>query len=499
MICEICNTNLNNNDKFCYKCGNKIGQMNQNASSVNSAQLIREGHNQIPTQVNQGTQYTTPKQSIRDNEDFQRISGSVKENGSKFVSWIKLNTAKIVEKVKLLSNKQKIVIASLIAVCVIGIGFLSIPQTANHTINKFEKAIIDGDAGKLKKIVTSEDKRVSITEDNLNVIIEYYKNNPSALNSDIEYLKYSDTEGGNTSDDYMPFNLVSKKQLFKEKYYISLKPRYIQLDSPYKNVKIDLSNGKSIVQENIKNGEIGPFLPGQYKLVISSNSEFSEFKKSQVVDIFYADMLSFVTVDANINQTQIISDEESAIIYIDGKSTGKTAKEIGIIPGLQNGVTIYGVFNYEGQEIKSNTATVSGSNSINLNYNYSKPPTLEEVQEEVDKLMNNYLVYFADAVNYGDFTYIEDCISLGSNLYKDQKTYVVNAYERGIIENYINHEIVSVDYDESKKTGTVLVKEVYEIITEDDSREKTFQNRYKFEYNENHKSYKLTDLELNAW
>ena len=41
-----------------------------------------------------------------------------------------------------------------------------------------------------------------------------------------------------------------------------------------------------------------------------------------------------------------------------------------------------------------------------------------------------------------------------------------------------DHEIVSVDYDESKKTGTVLVKEVYEIITEDDSREKTFQNRY---------------------
>ena len=498
MICKICNTNLNKSDKFCYKCGNNIDQESQGTSNVKSDQWTREDYNQRPTQVNDRIQYTTTKQSIRDNEDFQKISGSVKSNGKKFISWIKLNTTKIVEKVKLLSNKQKIVICSLIAVCAIGVGFLSIPQTANNTINKFEKAIIDGNAGKLKKIVISEDKRVSITEDNLNVIIEYYNDNPSSLNNDIEYLKYNYTEGYNASDNYMPFNLIKKKQLFKEKYYISLKPRYIQLDSSYKNIKIDLSNGKNIVQENIKNGEIGPFIPGKYKLVISSNSEFSEFKKSQVVDIFYTDMLSFVTIDANINQTQINSDEESAIIYIDGKSTGKTAKEIGTIPGLKNGVTIYGLFNYQGQEIKSNTVTVSGSDSVNLNYDYSKPHTLEEVKEEVGKLMNNYLVYFADAVTYGDFTYIEDCISIGSNLYNEQKNYIANAYEMNITENYINHEIINIDYDEKTKTGTVLVKEVYEIITEDNSSEKIFQNKYKFKYNENDTLYKLTDLELNA-
>ena len=375
---------------------------------------------------------------------------------------------------------------------------MSIPQSPNRVINKFEEAIIDNDTGKLKKIVTSEDKRLSITQDNLNAIIEYYKENPSSLNSDIQYLKDISMDEYYNYDDYAPYTFVKKKQLFKDKYYIGLNPRYIQLDSSYKNVKIDLSNGKSIVQEDLKNGEIGPFIPGRYKLVITSDSEYSEFEKNQIVDLFYTDTVSYITVSTDLSQTKINSDESEAIIYIDGKSTEKTAKELDTIPGLKNGTSIYGVFTYKGKEIKSNVEKVSGSNDVYLTYDYVKPPTSEEVEEAISTLMSDYLYYFADAVNYDDFSYIEEYLSRGSNLYNEQKTNIPKFMEKGISEYYIEHEIIKVDYNEETKKGSVTVREVYEISTEDETKEKSFNNKYEFIYNENKKTYELTDLETNV-
>lgn len=505
MICNNCNTKLNDNDKFCYKCGNQIENIINTVESTkentpdNITQDITEDQSKIELKKSDykedSYQNTEIKQGIKNNEDLKNIAEDISKNVNKFGAWIKPKTEKVIERIKNLNKKQKIIIAALIAVLVVGISYMSIPQSSNQVINKFEKAIIDNNTGKLKKLVISQDKRLSITEDNLNVIIEHYKENPSSLNSDMQYLKNISVDG--YYDDYVPYTLVKKKKLFKDKYYIGLNPRYIELDSSYQNVKIDLSNGESIVQEDLKDGEIGPFIPGRYKLVVTSDSEYSEFEKSQTIDLFYADAVSYITVDIDVNQVTIDSEESEAIIYIDGKSTEKTAHELGSIPGLKNGVSIYGVLTYKGKEIKSNVATVSGSDYIYLTYDYVKPPTSEEVKEAIDNLMSDYLYYFASAVNNDDFSYIQEYLSRGSNLYNEQKANISKFAEKGISEYYIEHEIINVDYNEDTRKGTVTVREVYEISTEDDIKEKSFNNKYQFIYNENKQTYELTDLEVN--
>lgn len=291
-------------------------------------------------------------------------------------------------------------------------AIVSIPQTQEKVINQFEEVVINNQPAKLKKIIISDDKRLKISDKNLDAIIKYYNENPSNLNSDILYLKnmYPGESNGDTTN---PFAIITKKVMFKEKYYIKLNPRYIEVESPYKDVKIDLYCGEELISENIKNGD-----------------------------------------------------------------------------------TVYGIFKSKTKEIKSNVVQISGSSEIYLSYEYTKPPTIEEVKTDVSELMYNYLCYFADAINYNNFSYIEQYISVDSDLYNLQKTNVPKFYEKGISEEYINHEIIDISYDEEQCKGSITVKEVYDITNTDkyNTVEKIFNNKYEFVFNEIDGTYKLTNL-----
>ena len=138
---------------------------------------------------------------------------------------------------------------------------------------------------------------------------------------------------------------------------------------------------------------------------------------------------------------------------------------------------------------------IDGSLDIYLNYEYTKPPSSDEVKDVVSTLIYDYLSYFADAVNYNDFSYIEEYLSVGSDLYNEQKTNVPKFYEKGVSERYVNHEIINFDYNEDEGKGSVTVKEVYEIMKDDEYKEKIFNNKYEFIFNDIDKTYKLTKLE----
>jgi len=473
MRCNKCNTEVNNNEKYCYKCGNKI----ENTNSIN---LQKENDNYSDTNTN------NTYKNVEDTT-FSHIGTEVSKNSKKATSFLKEKSEKIINKVKNLNKLQKILILSISVLFIAGVTVVSIPQTQEKVINQFEEA------SKLKKIMISSDKRLNITEDSLGLIIEYYKENPSNLNNDIQYLREEYPVEDSTNNN--PFNIVKKKVLFKEKCYIGINPRYIELESPYKDVKIDLYNGEELIEEDLKGGEVGPFLPGKYKLVISCNNEFAKTKASKEIDLFYGELTNYINIDGTINNNKINSDETDAIIYVNNKSTGKTAREINTISGLKDGDTVYGILKYKGKNIKSNVVQIDGSLDIYLNYEYTKPPSSDEVKDVVSTLIYDYLSYFADAVNYNDFSYIEEYLSVGSDLYNEQKTNVPKFYEKGVSERYVNHEIINFDYNEDEGKGSVTVKEVYEIMKDDEYKEKIFNNKYEFIFNDIDKTYKLTKLE----
>lgn len=481
MRCNKCNTEVSNNEKYCYKCGNKV----ENTNSIN---LQKEDGNHSNTNSN------NTYKNVEDTT-FGHIGTEVTKNSKKAKSFLKENGEKVVNKVINLNKLQKILILSISVLFIAGVTVVSIPQTQEKVINQFEEAIINDNPSKLKKIMISSDKRLNISQDSLGLIIQYYKENPSNLNNDIQYLREMYPVEGST-DNNSPFSIVSKKVLFKEKYYIGVNPRYIQLESTYKDAKIDLYSGKDLIEEDLKGGEIGPFLPGKYKLVISCDNEFAKTKASKEIDLFYGELTNYIDMEGTINNNKINSNEAEAIIYVNHKSTGKTAREIKTISGLNDGDTVYGILKYKGKSIKSNMVEIIGSSDIYLSYEYTKPPSSDEVKDSVSTLIYDYLYYFADAVNYNDFSYIEDYLSVGSDLYNEQKSNVPKFYEKGVSERYVNHEIINFDYNEDEGKGSITVKEVYEITKDDEQKEKVFNNKYQFIFNDIDKTYKLTKLEM---
>ena len=490
--CQECGKQMKKSADICMNCGesNESNYLAENFKERlnDTIEKTKEYSEKAAEKTKEYSEKAVEKsKEIQESEKFKQTTKKAK--GTVNIIGKKINS--IIEKVKKVDRKILGCIAALIMIISVGLFIYTRPESAESIVNKFETAIIAEDLGKLKSLVKSKDKRLEVTETNLKGIIEHYKANPSNLNTDIDYLV-------NYSLDYKyadyPIQLVKEKKLLKEKYYIALEPRYIKLDSYNDNIKIDLVNGDDIIQEDLKEGEIGPFMPGEYQFVVTGTHEFSNYKYIQDVDLFYGDVVNYLDINAEIYENNIVSEYSDAIIYIDGKSTEKTASQLGEITALKYGTKIYGVIKHDGKEIKSNQETVSGSGEINLEFDYILPPTEQVAKEGISEIIGEYLENFAYAVNNGDISYIEDYIEYDSSLYNEQKKNVPATYDRGIREYYVEHKIIDIQYNEETKKGTLKVKEVYEIEKEDSLNEKEFENEYTFIYDEKDQSYKLTSL-----
>lgn len=118
----------------------------------------------------------------------------------------------------------------------------------------------------------------------------------------------------------------------------------------------------------------------------------------------------------------------------------------------------------------------------------------EKDHEEITYLMNGYLDYFPDAVNYGSFYYIEDYIAKGSKLYNEQEKFVVDAYDKGIYEDILDYEIKNIQQIDDD-TYAVTTSETFEIWVDGDSKVNTYENKYTVKRING--ELLLTDIEVN--
>jgi hypothetical protein len=100
-------------------------------------------------------------------------------------------------------------------------------------------------------------------------------------------------------------------------------------------------------------------------------------------------------------------------------------------------------------------------------------------KEEINVLMEEYLLNFEKAVNDGAFVYISHLIDPNSSLYMEQVEFVLDCYERNIKEKIINFQIGS-PVRASGDTFEVTTQESYSIHYGNEGREevKNFENTY---------------------
>lgn len=116
-----------------------------------------------------------------------------------------------------------------------------------------------------------------------------------------------------------------------------------------------------------------------------------------------------------------------------------------------------------------------------------------QMEENIDYLMDDYLYYLIDAINYNNFSSVSPYLKENSNLYESQKKLVANLYEQDITEELEEYEITSWEY--SGNVYTIKTKEKITIYYADgDSETKDYNWTYTAEYNPDDDELLLTDL-----
>jgi membrane-associated protein TcaA len=179
----------------------------------------------------------------------------------------------------------------------------------------------------------------------------------------------------------------------------------------------------------------GKFLPGQYEWNAFAASAYSSIKNKGTASI-QGDGSNYYTLNAELNggTLKITSDAADAVLWVDGKSTKKTVKElntIGPVP-FDGSVEIMAETKDENDKtVKSETVSVE-ADSAHLSFAHIQEKEAEELAqrqeaEELQELaafhddnVKDFISFFRyefeSALNYGDFSYLTSFFPAGSSI-----------------------------------------------------------------------------------
>lgn len=399
-----------------------------------------------------------------------------------------------------MDKNLKIGIISICAVAAVFIALFLLGSSLtkpSRVVSDFQKAVSSGNAKELSKILYCSDKRVSIDEKTVNPLLVYFKDNPSYINRLVQNLNNSSADSKSLGSVFILQN-VGKKFLFFPDYRVVVKPAYIDVSTKISGVSFSLDS-KNIGKSNTDNfnKEYGPYIPGEYNFSASYSGKYVNLHEPYKIDLVSADNnKKAINALANLSYLNISSEYSDAQLFVDGKDTGTKVKDAGNFGPLNSNSVVYAVASKDGQKIKSDTYTVGQGNDSNVYLSFEESEyALDNIEEQLNSLINNYINNFTYAVNNNDFTVVEPYIYPGSNLYTTQSAYVPNAYKQGITENVTSYNVTSCTVNDDKKSGTIITHETYEINSNGNSSQKSYDYKYTYQYNEDTQSFQLSNIE----
>lgn len=420
---------------------------------------------------------------------------------------------------KELKSKKKlnpIIIGAIVAVIVVialaigGIGYMKTQNTPEKVINEFNTAIINKDYDNLKDILTVKGNLIEIDETTLQPMVEAYSSMKDELSEVIKGLNED-----KLLLSFAPVNNVEKlftlkskgKSLLGEKYYIEILP--INVTAYFSVEGIEVYKGDELLHTSAaewEEEEIALMLPGIYNLKANISNEF--INTSEEIELTLLDYNSpSLEVLPDLFTLEVDSSIPEAIIHVDGVNTGIAVGDVEEI----------GPFNYDKeviiQAIHDDNGTIKKSKEFSSFYSYdiyfdfssydkkneivsNVLGDIKDPVKAVKETLENYLLDFEYAINYGDFTMIEPYMFYNSSLYTTQKKFVEEQYKQGIKEELVDFEIINVEFtNEYKTTGKAVVKEIFNITNSSKTEESICQWTYTFVYNPEMGIYQLTELQ----
>ncbi|MDP4145277.1 MAG: zinc ribbon domain-containing protein [Bacillota bacterium] len=405
-----------------------------------------------------------------------------------------------------LSKACKIALAVVVTLILIVVILIQVGNSLSDPkklVSRFEKDVAANNASDLVSILYSNDARLTIDSKSITPLLLYFKTNPSYfekviqnLNSDAlnpKDIRNLNISSGNT----LTLITVGKKFLIFPDYKINIKPSFIDITAGVKDTIFSINNaeiGKSDSDNSIK--EFGPYIPGNYTILANYTGKYITLNKPYTVDLVSTtNGAAKLNVFDDVSYLNISSDYPDAEVFVNGKDANIKVKDANKFGPVDSSVKIYATYMQEGKTLKSEEYTISNyDKDIYLSFQYSKN-ALSDTKSALNDLLQYYTSYFTYAVNTNNISLINPYVAAGSDLYKEQLSYIPKTYNAGIKESIISANITNYNISDDNKSGSITTSEVYNITRKDGSSyNQAFSYIYNFKYNDSTYSYQFTGI-----
>ncbi|GKV70598.1 hypothetical protein NCCP2716_30960 [Sporosarcina sp. NCCP-2716] len=247
--------------------------------------------------------------------------------------------------------------------------------------------------------------------------------------------------------------------LYKDVNFTIL-PTDLTVKVPLKNTSFTFDGQKFTTKEDNEVIELGKYIPGDYAWAYETKGSLMPLsgKGTSLVEST-EDNAAKLDIDWNLADMTLGSNDEKAVVYIDGKSTKKTVAELADLYPVQfnKDISIHAVTkDSKGKEVKSDVVPMD-KGTLYLTFDHiAKEQEAQEKSEEakreqsadedwVRSLYKEFRNDYERAIYYADFDYIEQYFQDGTAIRRDYAKFV-NDHSTipGYSYNFMLNDVTSV-------------------------------------------------------
>lgn len=445
-ICSICGQENTNNNRFCQECGNPY------PSKINEKEL-----SSTITATSPESTPVAPKTRT-------------KMNGK---------------------NKVIFVIIAALAIILMGTHFF-IQQSIDpyKQLSNADRAFVAKDSKAFlsyfsmhEEVITDDESFYEFIkkEDWTNSISPAIKEMIRSIEKGTYSSPIQDQEGNNL------ISVVDEKYLlFYKKIKVQLEPIKVTASSSVPNAEVTLPNDETITLAEGSDTSLGSFTPGVHTFnVLVTDDIFEQTYERNDTIIGDGSNAYELVFDFSDQKIDVTSDYDDAIIWIDGKSTKKTAEQIKLYNVPTDGtVKLQAIANVDGKEKKSEIVAVENT-EVHLAFSDVQAKIkAEEVAKEKKQAMEDFAYEYEDsarqmyydfrnsyysALTNGDFSYVSDYFADGTQLKDDYREFVLehNDFDFSYDYDFISNDISSIE-TVNENTFNLYSYEVFDFFTSTD-------------------------------
>ena len=332
-FCTKCGKEVKEEQTFCTSCGNnlKIESTNE-TQSTEEINLTGESY---PIDEANSTKESQPTEETISAEESHPIDESEKIEESE-QSEETISTEKQITSDSKLTKKSKI---AIVVVTVLIVAIIAIVQVGNALSDpkkleaRFENDVVSNNSSDLASIMYCTDARLIVNSKSITPLLAYFKINPSYYEEIIKDLNNDILSPNNinsvTTSNTLNLSNIGKKFLFFPNYKINIKPSFVDITAPVKDVTFSINNvqiGSTDTDKSTK--EFGPYIPGDYSILANYKGKYVTLSQPYPVDLVAtSNGIAKLSVFDDMNYLNITSDFSDAKIFVNGKDVNVTVND----------------------------------------------------------------------------------------------------------------------------------------------------------------------------